>query len=554
MSIHPSRTDAILNSATQSIGAVVPDSPAAMRNGFPLAETFTSSEQSSPAEKWVSIRRMMIAVVIALFGDWSLYQSGGGYSGWAAFVVGISLALAGGIGFRGGCKATLLISVGIVLVAMRLFWQGNILAVIAACGCVLLWTLALHRYELGYRRLAAFVASLVPRAILEIPKFCVAVVRTVPGLGGNRWLTFGIPCLVSSAFAFLFLMANPEASSWFFSKLSELVDCFYVWGQNLEFTELLFWLTVGGISFGLMIPLAVSKQSSAKPLLATQPQGISLLRYRVSRNTLLSVNLLFAGYLIAELISSWGRGFPKGFHYSGYAHQGAAWLTIALVLTTVVLGLIFRARTEVAGLVTNLQRLAVLWIGLNWLLAFAACHRLYVYIEFNGLTRMRIVGILGIACVAVGLFWAKRKISLGETFHWLMLRQLSTFLLFVFIFCLCPTDLIAHRYNVSRILAGHPEPLVQITEQPLSDEAWIYIARLANSSDPLIRDGIRSMLASRTNRHKRRMTTWQHFQVSEWLLQETFLQYSEELQPFIDDRQIREASTQELREFAYQWY
>ncbi len=46
------------------------------------------------------------------------------------------------------------------------------------------------------------------------------------------------------------------------------------------------------------------------------------------------VILIYAVYLAFEFHTLWFRVFPKGFYYSGYAHEGAAWLTIGLVLAT----------------------------------------------------------------------------------------------------------------------------------------------------------------------------------------------------------------------------
>ena len=51
---------------------------------------------------------------------------------------------------------------------------------------------------------------------------------------------------------------------------------------------------------------------------------------------------LFAVYLALQFQTLWFRVFPKGFYYSGYAHDGAAWLSAALALATAALSAIFR--------------------------------------------------------------------------------------------------------------------------------------------------------------------------------------------------------------------
>lgn len=43
----------------------------------------------------------------------------------------------------------------------------------------------------------------------------------------------------------------------------------------------------------------------------------------------------------------WFRPFPTGFHYSGYAHEGAFWLTVALAMATITLSLSGRPEASV---------------------------------------------------------------------------------------------------------------------------------------------------------------------------------------------------------------
>jgi hypothetical protein len=48
------------------------------------------------------------------------------------------------------------------------------------------------------------------------------------------------------------------------------------------------------------------------------------LLYVAYRNMLVALILLFTAYLGFEFATLWFRAFPEGFHYSGYAHEGAA--------------------------------------------------------------------------------------------------------------------------------------------------------------------------------------------------------------------------------------
>ena len=58
------------------------------------------------------------------------------------------------------------------------------------------------------------------------------------------------------------------------------------------------------------------------------------LHYGAVRNTLIALIGLFVVYLVFEFQTLWFREFPDGFYYAGYAHYGAAWLTLALALAS----------------------------------------------------------------------------------------------------------------------------------------------------------------------------------------------------------------------------
>ena len=114
--------------------------------------------------------------------------------------------------------------------------------------------------------------------------------------------------------------------------------------------------------------------------------------YAVFRNTLVTLIALFLAYLVFEFTTLFQREFPDGFYYAGYAHQGAAWLTLALALATGLLSLIFRRSMSRDPRVGWVRQLAWAWSGLNLLLAIAVYNRLMIYVGFNGMTRMRMIG------------------------------------------------------------------------------------------------------------------------------------------------------------------
>ena len=194
---------------------------------------------------------------------------------------------------------------------------------------------------------------------------------------------------------------------------------------------------------------------------------------------------------------------PEGFTYSSYAHEGAAWLTVALGLSTITLSLIFRGDLIRDDRYDKLERLAWGWSILNFLLAVAVINRMGIYVGYNGMTQMRVVGFLGILAVLLGFALVLVKIHRRHEFRWLLRRQCWVAGLMLWIFSVLPVDVLIHRYNVRAILNGNPAPVVQITEHVFSDECLNEFVPLCASPDPLVVDGISQMLNTREARLQR---------------------------------------------------
>ncbi|MEX0585655.1 MAG: DUF4153 domain-containing protein, partial [Pirellulales bacterium] len=280
--------------------------------------------------------------------------------------------------------------------------------------------------------------------------------------------------------------------------------------------------------------------------------------YETHRNTLAGLVVLFAAYLAYEFATLWGREFPPGFHYSGYAHEGAAWLTLALAMATAGLSIVFAGRTLADSRLHVLRRWGNIWAIENLLLAVAVYHRLHIYIGFNGMTRMRVVGILGISAVVAGLLLVLWKIRRRYRFFWLVQRDLWVLALAMYAYCVLPVDLLTTTYNVRRILAGDPAPSVQISVHPLSAEGLLQLSPLLASDDLLIREGVRSILALElrqldTRYRDGRAPHWTAYQISERHLDEQLAQSRDDLAAYRNPL-ARQAARDAFDTYAYQWY
>jgi hypothetical protein len=280
--------------------------------------------------------------------------------------------------------------------------------------------------------------------------------------------------------------------------------------------------------------------------------------YEVHRNSLAGLVVLFAAYLGYEFVTLWGREFPRGFHYSGYAHEGAAWLTLALAMATVGLSIVFAGRTLADPRLHVLRRWGNIWAIENLLLAVAVYHRLHIYIGFNGMTRMRIVGILGISAVVAGLFLVLWKIHRRRSFFWLVQRDLWVLALALYAYCVLPVDWLTTHYNVRRIMAGDPAPSVQISVHPLSAEGMLQLRPLLSSTDPLIQEGVRAMLAFELQQLDVRFDPnvpahWTEYQIADQELHDQLAGLRDDLAPDRDPM-TRKAARDAFDAYAYQWY
>jgi hypothetical protein len=280
--------------------------------------------------------------------------------------------------------------------------------------------------------------------------------------------------------------------------------------------------------------------------------------YAAYRNTLIAVVILFAVYMVFEFQTLWFRDYPDGFHYSGYAHEGAFWLTVALGLSTLTLSSIFRRATFADDRIQGLKKIAWLWSAENLFLALAVYHRLCIYVGFNGMTQMRVVGFFGISAVVGGFVLVVIKIIKQRRFHWLIRRQLWVLAIFVYLYAIVPTDRFVAQYNVRHILAGNPAPAVQFAIHPLSDEAALKLFPLLESEDKIIREGVRTILSTRFDREKeeseeRKESGWSAYSLAHRKLLALMNSKSAQLE-FEGDQGERDTAKEAFIDYTYQWY
>jgi hypothetical protein len=418
-------------------------------------------------------------------------------------------------------------------------------------------------------RRTPFVVELLKFAVYAIlissePALCYLQwvrqrLRKFPNIFSLQWI---LPLFAVLIFGGIFIAANPDLVTSVNRLINQILNSMTRWLELYSVSpwEVLFCLGVGWYAIGLLRPFESAAKCGTPATNREEPLTVAQILQPTPfvpyRNTLAAVSVLFAAYLVFEFLTLWFRKFPPGFHYSGYAHQGAAWLTVALALATVILSVMLRGPLLQDRRLPRLRFWAWIWSVENVVLALAVYNRLWIYVGFNGMTRMRTIAFLGITSVLVGFFLVLWKIAHNRDFQWLIRRQILTVALAGYVYLIMPVDWLVYTYNVHRILAGDPGPVVQITEHYVSPEGILTLPPLLDSEDPLIREGIRSLLensalqeAFSPNREPG-WTRYQfvHQQLSKILESPTDIQVDEE------SGNLREGRWQVLKQYAYQWY
>jgi uncharacterized protein DUF4153 len=372
-----------------------------------------------------------------------------------------------------------------------------------------------------------------------------------------------VPLAIGAAFMLLFVLANPDLVKSVSKTLSQLVE--RLRGGLLDFSlgECVFLAYVGWITLALL-RARVSRSRKAQQAEASSdiepaaPQAGIAPRslYLAWRNTLALVVAIYAVYLVFEFQTLWFRQFPKGYYYSGYAHEGAAWLTIALALATSILSLIFRGRILADSRVRWLKRLAWIWSLENFVLAAAVYNRLMIYVGFNGMTPMRILGFYGVSAVVGGFLLVMVKIAHGHDLAWLIQRHLWTLGLAIYLYAITPLDYLAMRYNVARIVAGDSAPSVQISEHPITSEGLIALLPLFNAPDSLVKNGVAALLVERQSELEQQRDSADHWTAYQ-MADRFFLKQMDRLPPStvrFANEASRSGAWRQFKTYAYQWY
>jgi len=516
--------------------------------------------------------REPVAVLVAVFlADATLYHSYG-YAGLALLVFALPIL------FFLGTKnpllnlRTSLFAVLAFIVSLKLIWCGNPAAVLIGLVIVFLFAALQAGMPLRLGSLTAYSFNGVFASPYNLSDYCRSLRRWQKNGGWTlqpaKQAAIFVPMALLLVFGIIFVLANPnllEAVQFYWSKCVEWFGRFTDWIPAFE--QVILWVAIAWVMLGWLRPRrmlgTVYQNDVPQNDTVTQnseEQNEKDLFYYAYFNSFISLILLFSVYLCFEFYQNWTRDFPPGFNYSQHMHLGAAYLTCALALSTLVLCTIFRGKTLGDPRIATLKKLAIIWLVLNFLLAFAVYNRLHIYIDLNGLSWRRIAGLLGSTAVVLGLVMVMRMILLSQGIRWLAYRYAWSVLAVIFIGYVFPFSWYISHHNVSRVMNGDLAPSIFLFPTSLDmPEHYLASLPLLESEDEIIREGAMAFFAAYYSSLEKESCPqgyyqWTSFQWSKQRLIKALESRKEELRLYMErPYSEREETIKKFRRYTNRW-
>lgn len=465
------------------------------REPLPWEATLWSGYETLPVRALEVVAVLAGVFCVDFFCYQGAYPAGRHYilgpAGWAAFFAVMPLIFC--IGSRNCTRPVLriLLVAGIWLAAMKIWACASLPAVISATVLLLLLGAEGTGAKFRVLDLLRYGCTSLTDGGKRILQYCGSLRHAGKSLTGVKFAAILIPLAAVLVFGGIFIMANPLLQEYFRSAMLRLQEGFT---YLPPLSEIALWCVAGWLLAGLLLPRMFKDLADFFPPRQEDDSPKRSDSYPIALNTLIAVCVLFAANLVFEFLSVFCISRPESFDYGTYCHAGAAWITFALCLTTVVQACIFTRGIYRDDRVGVLKKWTVLWAAENFLLVVVIYNRLCIYVGLNGLTWLRIVGYLGVTAVAIGLFWVLWKVLHRRSLPWLIRRFAVTVAGLFFLYSVAPVDTLVQGYNTRVILRGNPGPTLHLFMQKISPEGWCQVFPLLESENPVIREGAAALL------------------------------------------------------------
>ncbi|MHA3770672.1 DUF4153 domain-containing protein [Verrucomicrobiota bacterium sgz303538] len=332
---------------------------------------------------------------------------------------------------------------------------------------------------------------------------------------------------------FVFILVLSSGNAVLRELLRTLSGKLAQWITSFDFSigRVLFWAVVSSLSLAWFQPARESVVSWAWarswPAWKRSDEGIATWQ---SLSVLFVLNALFFAANTLDVIYLWFHArLPEGVTPSQYVHSGVASLTLAVLLSAVVLAGIFQQNSSVTR-AKGMRELAYLWIAQNVLLIAGVFLRLKMYIDTYHWSELRVYVGCFLLLVATGFALLAWKIAREKTLGWLVLANLGATLGLFFVLQFADVAGWVARANINQ-WQREPERGIDINYLAgLGPSAWPSLLQIAeNDRVPYeLREVARKALLAQSEVQKTRLARldWRSFQArrdrfARWLIQQS---------------------------------
>ncbi len=363
-------------------------------------------------------------------------------------------------------------------------------------GTVLSGLMLVGAFVVALRARSAFVPEIVLAAVSAVPKLASRIGAASAGvvrlagrtrLGNVSVLPIVVPAGLVAMFLGVFALANPVVARGLGTAWTAMTSVLVL----PSFGRITLWASAAVAGVSLLRPACRLASGGENASTSSEAKAPALL---VARNALVGLNLLFFAYNAIDATYLWSGSPPAGMGTQEYAHAGAFWLTVALLMLTAVIGVMFRDALAHDAQAKTARWLAFAWMGQGVILAVGTYRRIAIHIAKSGLSDLRIVGILGTTLVVCGVVLVAWKLRERKTFTWLLRRQLDAFALVSILYAVAPTHLVSAHVNVARVQSGEYRPLLHAFRQSHEMESAAAYLPLLEHPDGRVRQGIAALL------------------------------------------------------------
>lgn len=269
-----------------------------------------------------------------------------------------------------------------------------------------------------------------------------------------------IPMLVFGVFFLIFFNANPVFNELVNNSWLYIIDLFNLTFDEASFGRVIFFLFATYLTFSILFDWGVAKKllkllpqnEHITPTEEASEQASNYQRneYKIALMLIGSVNILLLIINIIDINFLWlSFDYSQAGNLSKLVHEGTGTLILSIFLSIAILLYYFRKDLNFYQNNKLLKSLAYTWIGQNVILIISVSLRNYYYIDFYGLTHLRIgVGVfLLITLIGLCTLWVKIK-DLKSFFYMLRANTWAIYVVWMSL-TLVNWDVLIARYNLS---------------------------------------------------------------------------------------------------------